>query len=119
MTQLHQADPVEGEPGSPRTLRLPRVIFIADIPFGFEIVGDGLRMVGDATIGDPLRSGNAGLPRVSVLATIADCIAGVPAGLVTGPRLAVTLDIAVRLTGADCGAHLDVRGEIVKPGRTT
>jgi acyl-coenzyme A thioesterase PaaI-like protein len=94
-------------------------MFINDIPFGFDLTEDGVTIDGDATIRDALRSPGSGLPRASVLATIADCMAGVPACLATAPRLAVTLDIVVRNVAPRCGDRLDVSGEIVKQGRST
>jgi acyl-coenzyme A thioesterase PaaI-like protein len=97
----------------------PPQMFVNDIPFGFDLAEDGISMVGDATITDALRSAGSGLPRASVLATIADCMAGVPACLSTAPRLAVTVDIVVRNVAQRCGDRLDVAGEIVKQGRST
>ena len=75
-------------------------------------------MVGGAAVTDALRSVRTGPPRPSVLATIADCIAGIPACLVTAPSLAVTLDIAVRMVAEHAGDRLDVAGEVVKRGRS-
>ena len=70
---------------------------------------------GDATITEHDAGPRLRLPRPSVLATIADCVAGVPAGLMITPRLSVTLDIVVRLvapapgrpagTGSRCGVR--------------
>jgi acyl-coenzyme A thioesterase PaaI-like protein len=94
-------------------------IFPAGIGFGFELSEDGMSATGDATITDALRPADTSLPRASVLATIADCVAGIPAHRMTAPRLSVTLDIAVRLVAPGCGDQLDVQGEIVKKGRST
>jgi len=94
-------------------------MFVNDIGFGFLVADDDIGMVGDATITDALRSTGSPLPRPSVLATIADCMAGIPACLATAPRLAVTLDIVVRNVSARCGDRLSVAGEIVKRGRST
>jgi acyl-coenzyme A thioesterase PaaI-like protein len=118
MTQLHDAVPAETRPGQPDD-EGRRPIFVSEIPFGFDLAHDGVTMVGDATISDALRSTGSSLPRPSVLATIADCIAGIPACFVTTPALAVTLDIAVQLVADRCGDTLTVQGEIVKPGRAT
>jgi acyl-coenzyme A thioesterase PaaI-like protein len=118
MTQLHDAGTAETGPGQPDA-EGRRPIFVSEIPFGFDLADDGVTMVGDATISDALRSPGSSLPRPSVLATIADCIAGIPACFVTTPALAVTLDIAVHLVADRCGDRLTVRGEIVKPGRST
>jgi acyl-coenzyme A thioesterase PaaI-like protein len=118
MTQLHDADRVGPGPGEAAT-PVARPIFVSEIPFGFDLADDGVTMRGDATISDALRSPGSPLPRPSVLATIADCIAGIPACFVTTPALAVTLDIAVRMVADRCGDDLIVAGEIVKPGRST
>jgi acyl-coenzyme A thioesterase PaaI-like protein len=118
MTQLHDAPKAVAVPEGAKGAAPPQM-FVNDIPFGFDLAEDGISMVGDATITDALRSAGSGLPRASVLATIADCMAGVPACLSTAPRLAVTVDIVVRNVAQRCGDRLDVAGEIVKQGRST
>jgi acyl-coenzyme A thioesterase PaaI-like protein len=117
MTQLRDADATEA--GLDGAEDPPPPMFVNDIGFGFDLAEDGISMVGDATVTDALRSVGSPLPRASVLATIADCIAGIPACLATAPRLAVTLDIVVRTVAARCGDRLTVAGEIVKQGRST
>ncbi len=94
-------------------------MFVNDIPFAFEVSENDIDMLGDATITEPLRYPGSGLPRASVLATIADCMVGIPACLATAPKLAVTLDIAVHMAAAHCGNRLEIAGEIVKQGRST
>jgi acyl-coenzyme A thioesterase PaaI-like protein len=94
-------------------------MFVNDIPFGFDVAENGIDMVGDATITDALRYPGSQLPRASVLATIADCMAGIPACLATAPRLAVTLDIVVHTVAERCGDRLEIAGEIIKAGRST
>jgi acyl-coenzyme A thioesterase PaaI-like protein len=120
MTQLDEAASADAVPRGAAE-GAPIQMFVNDIPFGFDLGEDGVSMVGDATLSEALRSPSSGLPRASVLATIADCIAGVPACLSTAPRLAVTLDIAVRNVAPPwrCGDRLEVAGEIVKQGRST
>jgi len=118
MTRLHDAGPTGGEVDGPVEPVSPQS-FVGEIPFGFDLSDDGLEMVGDTAVTDALRSVPSGPPRASVLATIADCIAGIPACLVTAPSLAVTLDIAVRMVAEHAGDHLDVAGEIIKRGRST
>jgi acyl-coenzyme A thioesterase PaaI-like protein len=94
--------------------------FPAGLLFGFDLSDDDMTATGDVTLTDAVRLPGSSLPRPSVLATIGDCVAGVPAGIMTGPdRLSVTLDIAVHLVAPACGDRLAVRGEIVKKGRTT
>jgi acyl-coenzyme A thioesterase PaaI-like protein len=94
--------------------------FPAGLMFGFSISDDDMTAVGDVTLTDAVRSPGSSLPRPSVLATIGDCVSGVPAGIMTGPdRLSVTLDITVRLVADSCGDRLTVTGQIIKKGRTT
>lgn len=118
MTQLRDAEAADAVPDELGEAA-PPPMFVNDIPFGFDLAADGIGIVGDATITDALRSAGSGLPRASVLATIADCMAGIPACLATAPRLAVTLDIVVRNVAERCGDRLEVAGEIVKQGRST
>jgi acyl-coenzyme A thioesterase PaaI-like protein len=115
-------------PGPPPTPRTPQQsadggTFLSAIPFSFGVSEDNLTAVGDATITEPMRAPGSILPRPSVLATVADCVAGVPSGLMITPRLSVTLDIVVRLIapapGEVRGDRLEMRGEIVKQGRST
>jgi acyl-coenzyme A thioesterase PaaI-like protein len=94
-------------------------MFVNDLGFAFDMSEDGMSMTGEATITDALRSTGTSLPRPSVLATIADCVAGIPAFVATSPRLAVTLDIAVRIVSNRCGDRLALAGEVVKMGRST
>jgi acyl-coenzyme A thioesterase PaaI-like protein len=100
------------DPESPRS-------FPAGIVFGFVISDDEMTATGDVTLTDAVRQPGNSLPRASVLATIGDCVAGVPAGIMTGPdQLSVTLDISVQLVAASCGDRLTVQGQILKKGRT-
>ncbi len=94
-------------------------MFVNDLGFGFDLSEDGMSMTGDATITDALRPSGSSRPRPSVLATVADCVAGVPACLTTAPRLAVTLDIVVRILAERSGDSLALTAEIVKAGRST
>ncbi len=109
------ADAGPPEPGAPGTVKM----FVDDIPFGFEVAENEIDMVGDAGMTDALRYPGSGLPRASVLATIADCMVGIPACMATAPKLAVTLDIAVHNVATRCGDRLEIAGEIVKKGRST
>jgi acyl-coenzyme A thioesterase PaaI-like protein len=97
----------------------PATMFVNDIGFTFDMSEDGMSMAGEATITDALRSMGTSLPRPSALATIADCVAGIPAFLATAPRLAVTLDIVVRIVADRCGDRLELSGQVVKMGRST
>jgi acyl-coenzyme A thioesterase PaaI-like protein len=94
-------------------------MFVNEIPFWFEISEDGADMIGEARINDALRFPGSGLPRTSVLATIADCVAGLPAWVATAPRLALTLDIVVHNVAQRCGDRLEIAGEILRAGRST
>jgi len=118
MTQLNEVGAADDAPGETEGRTLQRY-FIGNIPFGFEVAENGMEMSGDATLSDALRSFESGPPRPSVLATIADCMAGIPACWVTSPNLAVTLDIAVWLAAERCGNDLSMTGRIVKRGLST
>src|SRR5271154_5370277 len=100
-------DPATAD-AQPQGARTPGTIqmFVNDIPFGFEVLENEIDMVGDVTITDALRYPGSRLPRASVLATIADCMVGIPACLTTAPKLAVTLDISVHSTAESCGDRL-------------
>jgi acyl-coenzyme A thioesterase PaaI-like protein len=93
--------------------------FLTGIPFSFGIAEDNMSAAGDATITDALRSVGSALPRPSVLATIADCVAGIPAGLMITPTMSVTLDIVVRIVAPARGDRLELKGDLVKVGRST
>ncbi len=118
MTRLSDADAAVAGAQTPGT-DPGRKMFVNDLAFGFDLSEDGLSMTGEATITDAVRSTGSHLPRPSVLATIADCVAGVPACLVTTPRLAVTLDIVVRIVSDRSSDRLVLSAEIVKMGRST
>ena len=105
-------------PAKPYTLDglPPGLIFVSDIPFGFTMP-DKVTMLGDAVLDQNLCSSNSALPRPSVLATIADCVAGVPACEGMAPRLAVTLDIVVNIVAQPTNELLIIEGSIIKKGR--
>ncbi len=118
MAQSHDPATAVTERGAAEGPSAARM-FVNEIPFWFEVSEDGAEMVGEMTINDALRFPGSGLPRASVLATIADCVAGLPACIATAPRLAVTLDIVVHNVAERCGDRLEISGEIVKIGRST
>ncbi len=92
--------------------------FINDLSFQFHVVDAGSHGTGRATITPGMRSSGT-LARPSVLLTIADCIAGVPAMHASTPRLAVTLDMVVRTVAPAMDAELDVTSDLLKKGRNT
>ncbi len=94
-------------------------MFVSDLDFECELSTDGGSMAGHATVRDALRFDGSAIVRPSVLATIADCVTGLPACLATSPALAVTLDIVVRTVRAPSGDELDITAVIIKPGRRT
>jgi acyl-coenzyme A thioesterase PaaI-like protein len=96
--------------------------FINDLCFELEAIDQGARGVGRATITPGMRSplsSGPGLVRPAVLLTIADCIAGVPAMYACSPRLAVTLDMVVRIVTDRVGPELAMTSELLKQGRST
>jgi len=92
--------------------------FIHALAFTSDHSPDGQTMTGRLSVVDAVRFPGTSWLRPSVLTTVADCLAGMPACLVTAPRLAVTLDIIVRSVAAPSGTHVDIVGEIVKRGRS-
>lgn len=95
-------------------------MFIQDLDLTCEADGDGEGegAVGDASVG-PLVRGPAGGVRPSLLATVADVIGGTPACRATAPRLALTLDIAVRVVAQPPGERVRVAARVLKVGRNT
>lgn len=93
--------------------------FISRLPFQGQLTDDRSAMVGETTVTSMLRPPGASTARPAVLATVADCLAGVPACLLTLPRLALTLDISVRLASPVTGDRLSVDARVLKRGSRT
>lgn len=91
-------------------------MYIQDLDLACEVTGDGA--VGETSVG-PLVRGAAGGVRPSLLATVADVIAGTPACRATAPRLALTLDIAVHVVAQPPGERVRVAARVLKVGRNT
>ncbi|MHB1582260.1 MAG: hotdog family protein [Acidimicrobiales bacterium] len=96
-----------------------RDIFIFHLPFSGRLSDDRSAMVGETAVTPMLRPPGAATVRPAVLATVADCLAGVPACLLTLPRLALTLDIAVWLTAPVTADRLAVEARVLKHGSRT
>lgn len=96
-----------------------REIFIFHLPFSGALTDDRSAMVGETAVTPMLRPPGAATVRPAVLATVADCMAGVPACLLTLPRLALTLDIAVWLTAPVTADRLAVEARVLKHGSRT
>lgn len=94
-------------------------IFISQLPFAGQLTEDGAAMVGEVRVTPMLRPPGGATARPALLATVADCLAGTPACLLTRPRLALTLDIVVRLTSPVTGEHLRVDARVLKQGTRT
>ncbi len=94
-------------------------LFISRLPFRGQLTADRSAMVGETAVTPMLRPPGAATARPAVLATVADCLAGVPACLLTLPRLALTLDITVRLASPATGDHLSVVARVLKHGTRT
>jgi acyl-coenzyme A thioesterase PaaI-like protein len=92
--------------------------FIDDLSFEFDVSAQGTHGEGRASI-TPMMRTTGSLVRPSVLLTIADCIAGVPAMHVSSPRLAVTLDMVLRVVSERTGPELVVTSDVLKQGRNT
>lgn len=93
-------------------------MFIQDLDLECEMAADGTAAAGQASVG-PLVRGRAGGVRPSLLATVADIVGGIPACRATAPRLALTLDIAVRIVHQPGGERARVSARLLKVGRNT
>jgi acyl-coenzyme A thioesterase PaaI-like protein len=119
MTQLGDAVQGRGPSGGPGPWVLSDAAgFINDLVFEFDVTAGGTHGEGRASITPMMRS-TGSLARPAVLLTIADCIAGVPAMHVSSPRLAVTLDMTVRIVAGTVGAELEMTSDVLKQGRNT
>lgn len=106
MTQVHRSRP-----------SAPSGMYIQDLDLSCEATGDDTA-TGEASVGPFLR-GPTGAVRLSVLATLADVVAGLPACRATAPRLALTLDIAVHSVGQPTGDRVRLAARLLKAGRNT
>lgn len=93
-------------------------MYIQDLDLTCEATAGGDGAVGEASVG-PLVRGAAGGVRPSLLATVADVAGGTPACRATAPRLALTLDIAVRVVDQPPGDRVRVAARVLKVGRNT
>jgi acyl-coenzyme A thioesterase PaaI-like protein len=92
--------------------------FINDLWFEFDVTDQGTHGEGRASL-TPTMESVPSLVRPSVLLTIADCIAGVPAMHVASPRLSVTLDMVVRIVAPATGPELAMTSDLLKKGKNT
>jgi acyl-coenzyme A thioesterase PaaI-like protein len=90
--------------------------FIGDLSFAHRLEGE--RGVGWAEFSDELREPRSGQARVSVLATLADIFTGTLASQVSAPRIALTVDLSLRVTGDASADRLDATSTILRTGRT-
>ncbi len=95
-----------------------RGTFIGLLDLDFDAAPDTGLVIGRTSLSPGMWS-RPGQPYLSVLLTVADCIAGVPAMHATTPQLAVTLDMALHLVAEPPGPSLDVTARVVKRGRST
>lgn len=93
-------------------------MFIQDLDLECDMSADGTAAAGEASVG-PLLRGEAGGVRPALLATVADIVGGIPACRATAPRLALTLDIAVRIVAQPAGDRVRVAARLLKEGRNT
>ena len=97
----------------------PGRIFIRDLNFQSVPGPNPQEVAGTATLSEHLRHPATSVPRLSVLATIADCVAGVAAGSAFHPRLGLTLDIGVHIIAPKIADDLAIAARLLKEGRTT
>jgi acyl-coenzyme A thioesterase PaaI-like protein len=92
-------------------------VFIAELGFSYRVEGDGL--VGEIELPDEVRSPDGGRPRPSVLATVADVLAGALANQLTSPRVALTTDLSVRDVQPTDAPRIEIQAtRLLKAGRT-
>ena len=115
MTRL---DDAEAADATPPVILSETGSFINDLWFEFDVTDQGTHGAGRASI-TPTMESSPSLVRPSVLLTIADCIAGVPAMHVASPQLSVTLDMVVRIVSGRTGPELAMTSELLKKGRNT
>lgn len=89
-------------------------MFIADL--GYDIVLDGHDSRGVLEITDELRVPGSSLVRISVLATLADVLTGIPASRAIEPSLALTVDLVMRSYRGTDADRLEMTGSILKLG---
>jgi acyl-coenzyme A thioesterase PaaI-like protein len=90
-------------------------MFISDLGFSHHVEGDGL--VGEVELGDEARF-PGGRPRPSLLATVADVLAGALANQLSAPRVALTTDLSVRDVQPTDAGRVEMRAGLLKAGRT-
>ncbi len=95
-----------------------RGTFIGLLDLDFDVHPDAGVVKGQTSLSPGMWS-RPGRPCLSVLLTVADCIAGASAMQATTPQLAVTLDMALHLVAEPPGSTLDVTARVVKQGRST
>ena len=93
-------------------------VFINDLEFTCELSEDGALMESEIHAVDAMRAPGAGAVRPSILATIADVLAGIQANHTIAGRLPLTLDIEVRTT-RPMGEWVRASSRLLKVGRTT
>ncbi len=108
----------KADPSAAREFR-GRQMFVNDLGFWCRLTPEGDGMVGGAAVGAALRAIGGTVVRTSLLGTVADVMAGIPANNRTLPQLALTLDIAVRTVRTPAGDDLDARARVLKAGRNT
>jgi acyl-coenzyme A thioesterase PaaI-like protein len=90
--------------------------FIGDMSFAHTFEGD--RAHGWADFTDALRHPDTGQARASVLATLGDIFTGTLATHVAYPKIALTIDLSLRIVGDVSADRLDAHSAVVRSGRT-
>jgi acyl-coenzyme A thioesterase PaaI-like protein len=90
--------------------------FIGDLSFAHRF--DGHHGVGWADFTDELREPRSGQARASVLATLADIFTGALASQLCAPRIALTVDLSLRVVGDASGDRLEATSSVLRTGRT-
>jgi len=91
-------------------------MFIHDIAFSYHVEGEVA--LGELEVDEELRIPGTRIVRPSILATVADVVAGGVANRLSMPRIPLTVDLTVHSFGGVTVDVLAIVGRAVKAGRT-
>jgi acyl-coenzyme A thioesterase PaaI-like protein len=91
-------------------------MFLHDIAFGYHVEGEVA--LGELEVDEELRIPGTRMVRPSILATVADVVAGSVANRLSMPRIPLTVDLTVHSFGGVTVDVLAIVGRAVKAGRS-
>jgi len=92
-------------------------MFLHDIAFSYDV--EGQVGMGELEIDEELRIPGTRLVRPSILATVADVVAGGVANRISAPRIPLTVDLTIHTFGGVTVDVVTIVGRAVKAGRST